>query len=415
MKRAFVLTRPASRTRSSPAAATCWTRKAQSSPSRRWPTSRRSTRLDAGWQTFTADEIGFMERYTGQPLPIDQAPSDPASALPALTPIVTSAWNVLNVAAVELAMQGPLAGYFQGLTYDVAKNDFHPTTDGQLSPMYAAIFQAAPSDAAGAAAWLAQWKPIVDVVLSNLDRDQDLSVSYAYVFASMVHAYETVGLPLDIASAATALGVPGDMVIDGGSTLAGNGSPDIFYLHGGNQTVNASAGDDNFVMGEDFGHDVINAVQGGTSIINAFVPSTGQTDILRFTSLTSHDVTASRSGIDLVIRVNGTDQQVTVTGQFIGYKPGLFGGDLNPVLGVGEIAFADGTVWDATDIAWAVAPNTDGVDGTSRAASGVLGASGGLEVMPGCGTARHHRQRGIASGLTARSVRILTVSERFRS
>jgi hypothetical protein len=106
---------------------------------------------------------------------------------------------------------------------------------------------------------------------------------------------------------------------------------------------------------------------------------------------------------------------VTVTGQFIGYKPGLFGGDLNPVLGVGEIAFADGTVWDATDIAWAVAPNTDGVDGTSRAASGVLGASGGLEVMPGCGTARHHRQRGIASGLTARSVRILTVSERFRS
>ena len=55
---------------------------------------------------------------------------------------------------------------------------------------------------------------------------------------------------------------------------------------------------------------------------------------------------------------------MTVAGQFIGYKPGLFGGDLNPVLGVGEIAFADGTVWDATDIAWAVAPNTDGVDGT---------------------------------------------------
>jgi hypothetical protein len=196
---------------------------------------------DASWQTFTADEIGFMERYTGQPLPIDQAPTDGAIALSAMTPIVTSAWNVLNVAAVELAMQGPLAGYFQGLAYDVVKNDFHPTTDGQLSPMYGAIFSAAPSDAAGAAAWLAQWKPIVDVVLSNLDRDQDLSVSYAYVFASMVHAYETVGLPLDIASAASALGVPGDMVIDGGSTLAGNGSPDIFYLHGGDQAVKTHA------------------------------------------------------------------------------------------------------------------------------------------------------------------------------
>src|SRR5262249_57566598 len=131
-------------------------------------------------------------------------------------------------------------------------NDFHPTTDGQLSPMYAAIFAAAPPDAAGAAAWLAQWRPIVDVVLSNLDRDQDLAVSYAYVFASMVHAYETVGLPLDIVGAATALGVPSDMVIAGGSTLTGNGSPDIYYLHGGDQTVNASAGDDNFVMGGQF-------------------------------------------------------------------------------------------------------------------------------------------------------------------
>jgi hypothetical protein len=60
----------------------------------------------------------------------------------------------------------------------------------------------------------------------------------------MVHAYETVGYPLDIAATATALGVPSDMVIAGGSTLTRNGSPDIFYLNAGNQTVNASAGDD---------------------------------------------------------------------------------------------------------------------------------------------------------------------------
>jgi hypothetical protein len=322
------------------------------------------TPTSGSWQTFTADEIGFMERYTGQSLPIDQAPTDPAAALQAMTPIITSAWNAMNVDAVELAMQGPLASYFQGVSYDAATDSFSPTTDQQLAPMYEAIFQAAPGDAAGAATWLAQWKPIVDVVLSNLDRGQDLAVSYAYVFASMVHAYETVGLPLDIVGAATALGVPSDMVITGGGTLAGNGSPDIFYLSGGDQTVNASAGDDNFVMGGQFGHDVINAVQGGTSIANALAPATGQTDILRFTNLTSGEVTASRSGEDLILKVNGADEQVTVTGQFIGNKPGLFGGDLNPVLGAGEIAFADGVVWDTTDIAWAVAPNTDGVDGS---------------------------------------------------
>src|SRR5579883_976103 len=316
------------------------------------------------WEDFTADEIGFIERYTGQSLPIDQNVGDPSAVLSALTPLITSAWNAMNLDAVELAMQGPLAGFFQGLVFDAADDTFAPTTDQQLAPMYEAIFQAAPSDRAGAASWLAEWKPIIDVVLSNLDRGQGLAVSYAYVFASMVHAYETVGYPLDIVATAAALGVPSDMVVTGGSTLTGNGQPDIYYLNAGNQTVNASAGDDNFVMGENFGQDVINAVQGGTSIANALAPATGQTDILRFTSLTSTDVTASRSGEDLIIKVDGTDQQVTVTGQFIGDDPGLFGGDLNPVLGVGESAFADGVVWDTTDIAWAVAPNTNGVNGT---------------------------------------------------
>jgi hypothetical protein len=216
--------------------------------------------------------VGCVPRDRLQSLPIDQAPTDPATALQAMTPIITSAWNAMNVDAVELAMQGPLAGYFQGLSYDAANDTFSPTTDQQLAPMYEAIFEAAPSDPVAAASWLTQWKPIVDVVLSNLDRGQDLAVSYAYVFASMVHAYETVGYPLDIVATATALGVPSDTVIACGSTLTGNGSPDIFYLNAGNQTVNASAGDDNFVMGQNFGDDVINAVQGGTSIANALAP-----------------------------------------------------------------------------------------------------------------------------------------------
>ena len=42
------------------------------------------------------------------------------------------------------------------------------------------------------------------------------------------------------------------------------------------------------IMGANFGHDVINADQGGS----------GQQDVLRFTNVKSTDVTASRSGID---------------------------------------------------------------------------------------------------------------------
>jgi hypothetical protein len=88
----------------------------------------------------------------------------------ALTSIISAAWTVMSVAAVELATQGPLAGYFQGLSYDVTDNTFHPTTDAQLAPMYEAIFRAAPADAAGAAGRLTAWKPIIDILLSNLDR-----------------------------------------------------------------------------------------------------------------------------------------------------------------------------------------------------------------------------------------------------
>jgi hypothetical protein len=62
--------------------------------------------------------------------------------------------------------------------------------------MYEAIFQA-PSGPAGRATWVPDWKLIIDVVLSNLDRGQHLTLSCAYVFGSMVHAYETVGYPLD--------------------------------------------------------------------------------------------------------------------------------------------------------------------------------------------------------------------------
>jgi len=54
------------------------------------------------WQTFTADEIGFMERYTGQSLPIDQAPSNPAAALSALSPERSGSGSALMTAGRQV-------------------------------------------------------------------------------------------------------------------------------------------------------------------------------------------------------------------------------------------------------------------------------------------------------------------------
>jgi len=313
------------------------------------------TSSSGSWSRFDGAYLDFFERYTGNSLPIGAVPHDPAAALMALSPLLTEMWQTLDTLALSLAMQGPLASYFSGIVCDVGSNTFRATTDEQLSPMYEAIFAAAPPDAAGAAAWLAQWKPIIDVMLGDFSRGDALEVTFGYTFASMVHAYETVGLAIDINAAAEVLGIPEGLIVNGGGSLNGTSGADIFYLSGGDQTAIGGLGTDNYVMGGSFGHDTIIDFEpaGGAQAPN----------ILRFTSVKSTDVTAYRDGEDLVIDVTGTDEQVRVVGEFHGVQPGLFGGNLADAWGVAQIAFSDGVVWDLPDIAWAVAPNTDGVGG----------------------------------------------------
>src|SRR5262249_43485819 len=156
------------------------------------------------WTDFTADQIGFMERYLGHPFPIDSTGSDSGALIDVMSSFISASYEAMDLEAVRLAMQGPLKQYFPTIVYDRTTDHFHATTDAQLAPMYEAIFQAAPADAAGATAWLTAWKPIIDIVLGDFDRNQGVSVSYAYQFASMVHAYEASNLPLSIADAAVA-------------------------------------------------------------------------------------------------------------------------------------------------------------------------------------------------------------------
>ena len=299
------------------------------------------------WEDFTGEEIAFMERYLGTSLPLDQTPANPGAFISAMSGFITTSFETMNIETVRLAMQGPLAPYFTGLVYDTPSNSFLATTDLDLTPMYQAIFDAAPSDAAGATAWLQEWKPIVDVVLGDFARSQGAQLSYAYMFGNMVRAYEAVNLPLDIQDAAGALGVPESEIIAGasGSTLQDRNAADIFYLSGGDQTAIGGGSVANYVMGGNFGQDVIDHDEGHIEETDA---------LLRFTTLKSTDVSATRNGVDLILTVNGTDQQITVTGEFNGIKPGLFGGNLNEAMGVSEIVFSDGVDWDKTDIAFAV-------------------------------------------------------------
>ncbi len=335
------------------------------------------TATDGQWQDFSGSEIAFVERYFGQPLPLDQVPEDPSALLAAMSSFIGAAWTAMNLEAVRLAMQGPLASFFQGIEYDASDNKFRATTDQQLTPMYQVIFSEAPADAAGAASWLAEWKPIVDVVLGDLSRDGGVDVSYAYTFASMVRAYESVPLPVSIDAAAQAFGVPAGLIIEGGATLTGTDSADIFYLHGGDQTARGGAGLDNYVIGGTFGHITIDDLEGAAS--------TQDPDILRFTNVRSTDITATRDGIDLILTVNGTGEQVTVLGEFTGFGPSFNGVNFNDDRGVAQIAFSDGVVWDTPDISWAVArpqPELSTITGTG--AMDVLdGGAGGDTFLTG--------------------------------
>jgi Ca2+-binding RTX toxin-like protein len=325
------------------------------------------TSTDGAWQDFTPGEISFMERYMGQSFPFELLSEDPGAVIDAMTSLIGGSWSAMQLLAVRLAVQGPLASYFQGIEYDASDNTFHATTDAQLTPMYQAIFEAAPSDATGALNWLEQWRPIVDVVLGDFVRDGGVDVSYAYTFASLVRAYETVPLPFDIDTTAQAFGVPAGLIFEGGSTVTGTAGADILYLHGGDQLAQGGSGLDNYVIGGQFGDITIDDFEG--------LGGHQDPDILRFTSIRSTDVTATRDGIDLILTVNATGQQITVLGEFTGVKPGFFGGNFNDDRGVAQIAFSDGVVWDMPDIAWAVSHPQSG--------SPTVMGTGAMDVLDG--------------------------------
>src|SRR5437588_11538067 len=99
------------------------------------------------------------------------ATDQPQALLAAMSDFINGSYEAMNLEAVRLAMQGPLKPYFAGIQYDPVKDKFTATTDQALTPMYEAIFRAAPADAAGATNWLTGWKSIIDVVLGDYVRD----------------------------------------------------------------------------------------------------------------------------------------------------------------------------------------------------------------------------------------------------
>lgn len=150
-------------------------------------------------------------------------------------------------------------------------------------------------------------------------------------------------------------GLAGDDFIqgrEGNDTLDGGAGAD--WLYGG-------AGDDLFVFGRGYGSD-------------RFIEADGAGDaILMKADVAPGDVTLSRSNLDLIVKIAGTADQITVVDNF------SYGW-----LRLEEIRFADGTIWTPAIIEAMLRIGTAGNDTiTGTAFNDLLTGLGGDDVISG--------------------------------
>ena len=134
--------------------------------------------------------------------------------------------------------------------------------------------------------------------------------------------------------------------LGGNDTLIGNAGNDILNGGAGNDTMQGGGGDDTYLFGRDYGQDTITDVDTN--------PGNSDTVLLAGDVLPA-DVTLQRNGGGLVLRVNGTSDQLTINSYFVndGASPNL----------VEHIQFlSDGAVWDINTVKLKVLTGTESND-----------------------------------------------------
>jgi len=332
------------------------------------------------WDTVLGSEIGFFERYIGQDLPFAHQPLNGADALAALDQTATVVEQDMDLLAARLAVQaGALAPVFAGIQYDATTDQFTPKTGQQLAPVYEQLFERAALQT-DPIAYLASWKPLMDAVRADYDQgNPGVLNTFGFLAQNIIAAYEAVAPTFDLLDSANALGVSRDLFVTGTGVMTGTDDADIFYLNGSGQTAEGGLGADTYVVGQHVGTTVINDVEPALT--------TASDDMVRFTTLTAADITATRDGTNLILTVKATGETLTIDNEFTGPQPGLIPGMYAPDNGVAEIVFADGTVWEKVDMAVAVARvNPDGGLQTGTSATDVFISGAGDDTFEGAGS-----------------------------
>ncbi|WLQ16976.1 calcium-binding protein [Hahella aquimaris] len=136
---------------------------------------------------------------------------------------------------------------------------------------------------------------------------------------------------------------------DGADSLSGGAGADDLQGGAGNDVLAGDAGDDKLAGGE--GDDLYRFARGdGKDVIT----DVNGADRIEFTDIASTAVRVRREGGNLVISVPGSDDQITITGQYLGEQ-------LTPAASsVESVTFSDGVTWDfAALMAQAVVGSAD--------------------------------------------------------
>lgn len=327
------------------------------------------------------EDIAVHERLIGESLAaFYETPTNDGAANSGMTTFIENIERDLDLFAVRIAVQGgPISSHFSSVAYSANTDKFTVAPGGELSDAFASLMTAADLES-NPVDWLASWEPFLDVLIGDFSRGgTHLRNSYAFLAQNIIAAHEQVSPSFSLLDAATALDIPQEIFALGTGTVNGTGDADIFYLNGGDQTLVGGGGIDNYIVGQTFGNDVIDDTE-------VYGQDSRGSDYLRFSAHNAADITATRSGIDLILTVTATGETITVKNQFGGEWPAPIVGDTSDNTGVNEIIFADGEVWTKLDIAYAVNdPDVASTAVTGTSETDVLEGGAGDDTLSGGG------------------------------
>lgn len=303
--------------------------------------------------SFDTRKLAFLEKYFGTPMAARDAVGN---VLDTNVNELIDSWNeVLDKTTLRLAAQGPLKTLFTGMTYDIVNDEMDATVASSLADTIRNMLGRLPADASTAGTqWRGIWAPLILELADGLTRIDRMDIKPDYLAQSMVAALDGITPPLTLSQLAPALNLTQLRLGGAGADSIARGSNadlQIYVGEGGNDTLTGGAGQDVYVFGRNFGKDVV---------VDREAQERG--DRLRFAVHNPEDVTFSRSGIDLVITVRATGDNVTVKDHFETPEMSFSGIQISADTGVEDIQFANGKIYETLDIAAAVGLGTNGAN-----------------------------------------------------